>query len=95
MLSKVAVGTKSGDILIYDIASSALVETIKAHTGTVWSLHVRADGNALASGSADKEVKFWDFTQKAINDDSVLIPFSTCLPIIDDLDRHRVVGPCL
>ncbi|KAG5716554.1 hypothetical protein E4T56_gene16312 [Termitomyces sp. T112] len=60
----VAVGTKSGEILIYDLASSSLIETIQAHTATVWSLHVRADQQALVSGSADKDVKFWEFERK-------------------------------
>jgi U3 small nucleolar RNA-associated protein 12 len=46
------------------LASSSLIETIQAHTGTVWSLHVRADEQALVSGSADKDVKFWEFEQK-------------------------------
>ncbi|KAG6902304.1 hypothetical protein C0995_001914 [Termitomyces sp. Mi166 len=60
----VAVGTKNGEILIYDLASSSLIETIQAHTATVWSLHVRADQQALVSGSADKDVKFWKFEHK-------------------------------
>ncbi|KAJ6515988.1 WD-repeat-containing protein [Mycena sanguinolenta] len=61
---QIAVGTKTGEILIYDLASSSLIETIQAHTGTVWSLHVRYDQQALVSGSADKDVKFWDFELK-------------------------------
>ena len=56
---QIVVGTKTGEILLYDLASSSLIETIKAHTATIWSLHVRAD--ELVSGSADKEVKFWEF----------------------------------
>ncbi|KAI6047282.1 WD-repeat-containing protein [Pisolithus marmoratus] len=60
----VAIGTKSGEIVIYDLASSTLVDSIKAHSATVWSLHVRPDGKALVSGSADKEVKFWEFQQE-------------------------------
>ncbi|KAF8631619.1 hypothetical protein AX15_002361 [Amanita polypyramis BW_CC] len=64
----IAVGTKSGEILVYDIASSSLMESIKAHTGAVWSIHVRADGQALVSGSADKDIKFWLFEQKDSND---------------------------
>ncbi|KAH7922440.1 WD40 repeat-like protein [Leucogyrophana mollusca] len=67
----IAVGTKSGEILIYDLASSSLSETIKAHSATVWSLHVRADERALVSGSADKEVKFWEFENKAVADEDV------------------------
>ncbi|KAK7061634.1 WD-repeat-containing protein [Favolaschia claudopus] len=61
---QIAVGTKTGEILIYDLASSSLIETIQAHTGTVWSLQVRHDQQALVSGSADKDVKFWDFELK-------------------------------
>ena len=68
---QVAVGTKSGEILIYDIASSSLVDTVQAHSGTVWSIHVRPDGTGLVSGSADKDVKFWDFERKPANSDNV------------------------
>ncbi|GJE84422.1 WD-repeat-containing protein [Phanerochaete sordida] len=67
---QVAVGTKSGEILVYDIASSSLLETIQAHTATVWSMHVRADGQALVTGSADKDVKFWEFEQKAADSEN-------------------------
>ncbi|ETW84392.1 hypothetical protein HETIRDRAFT_381903 [Heterobasidion irregulare TC 32-1] len=55
------VGTKVGEILIYDLSSSSLIETIKAHSSTVWSMHVRFDEQALVTGSADKDIKFWDF----------------------------------
>ncbi|KAJ7068170.1 quinon protein alcohol dehydrogenase-like superfamily [Mycena amicta] len=58
---QIAVGTKTGEIQIFDLASSSLIETIQAHTGTVWSVHVRADEQMLVSGSADKDVKFWEF----------------------------------
>lgn len=58
----IVVGTKSGAILLYDIASSALLESFdNAHSGAVWSVHVRPDSRGLVSGSADKDVKFWDF----------------------------------
>jgi U3 small nucleolar RNA-associated protein 12 len=70
--SQIAVGTKTGDILLYDLASSSLIETIKAHVGTVWSLHIPAEKQSLISGSADKSVKFWDFEHKAAaSDDDV------------------------
>lgn len=61
---------------MFDVASSSLIETVKAHSGTVWSLHVRADGEALVTGSADKDVKFWAFEHKNAGEDSVcLSPF--------------------
>jgi U3 small nucleolar RNA-associated protein 12 len=68
---QIAIGTKTGEILLYDLASSSLIEKIQAHTATVWSLHVRADEQALVSGSADKDVKFWEFEYKESTKDDV------------------------
>lgn len=61
---QIVIGTKSGEILLYDIRSSMLTETIKAHSGAVWSIQVRPDQRALVTGSADKDVKFWEFDFK-------------------------------
>lgn len=58
----VLVGTKTGMLELYDIAASALVESVRAHDGSVYSLHIRPDKRGFATGGADKEVKFWDFT---------------------------------
>lgn len=80
---QIAVGTKSGEILIYDLASSSLIDTIKAHTASVWSLHVRPDEQALVSGSADKDVKFWEFEQK----DGGESVSSIALPLQERTDR--------
>ncbi|KAJ1537579.1 hypothetical protein HK405_014526, partial [Cladochytrium tenue] len=64
------VGTKAGDIEIYDLASSTLLETIKgAHTGAIWSLQVWPDRKGITTGSADKDVKFWEFALKEVDDD--------------------------
>jgi U3 small nucleolar RNA-associated protein 12 len=61
---QIVVGTKSGELLLYDIASSMLTETIKAHSGAVWSIQVRPDQRVLATGSADRDIKFWEFEFK-------------------------------
>lgn len=58
------IGTKHGELQLFDIASSSLLSTYTAHTGPVWGLHVRPDGRGLVTGSADKDVKFWDFEVK-------------------------------
>jgi U3 small nucleolar RNA-associated protein 12 len=34
-------------------------------------MHVRADGEALVTGSADKDVKFWKFEHNDATDGSV------------------------
>jgi len=41
-----------------------LTETIKAHSGAVWSMQVRPDHGSLVTGSADRDVKFWEFEFK-------------------------------
>ena len=69
--TQIAVGTKNGEILIYDLASASLVETVKAHAGTLWSMHIRPDGHSLVTGGADKDVKFWDIEEKRVNEDDV------------------------
>lgn len=57
----VVVGNKNGELEVFDIASSTLMDTIKAHDGPIWSLHVHPDGKSMVSGSADKSAKFWNF----------------------------------
>lgn len=57
----VIVGTKSGELELFDVASAALLETMKAHDGAIWTLQVHPDGRSLVSGSADKSAKFWNF----------------------------------
>ncbi|KAL4929272.1 snoRNA-binding rRNA-processing protein DIP2 [Aspergillus undulatus] len=57
----VVVGNKDGELEVFDIASSTLLDTIKAHERPVWSLQVHPDGKSLVSGSADKSAKFWNF----------------------------------
>jgi U3 small nucleolar RNA-associated protein 12 len=90
----VAVGTKNGEILLYDLASSTLIETIKAHNGTVWSLHVRKDGRALVSGSADKDIKFWEFEEKQGSEESVCSSYALHLAVVDPFTRCKAEDYC-
>ena len=58
----VLVGTKSGSLELFDITSSTLISDVKdAHRGAIWSLRVAPDGKFVATGGADKYVKFWQF----------------------------------
>ena len=57
----VVVGNRSGELELFDIASSTLLETVKAHEGPIWTLHVHPDGKSVVTGSADKSAKFWSF----------------------------------
>ena len=57
----VVVGNRNGELELFDIASSTLIETVKAHDGPIWTLHVHPDGRSMATGSADKSAKFFGF----------------------------------
>lgn len=57
----VLVGSKEGDIELYDLALAEIVFSVKAHAGSVWCLDMRPDQRGFVSGGVGKEVKFWDF----------------------------------
>ncbi|KAJ2900614.1 hypothetical protein MKZ38_002313 [Zalerion maritima] len=57
----IVVGTKSGELQLFDVASAALLDSIKAHEMAIWGMQVHPNGKSLASGSEDKTAKFWDF----------------------------------
>lgn len=57
----VSLGNKNGVIELFDITSASLIETLEAHGGAIWSLQVLPDGKSMATGSADKTVKFFSF----------------------------------
>lgn len=57
----VLIGTKSGELEMYDISTSTLIEKFTAHEGAVWTLAVHPDGKSVVTGSADKTAKFWRF----------------------------------
>ncbi|XP_052004998.1 WD repeat-containing protein 3 [Xyrauchen texanus] len=58
---QIILGTKSGKIQIFDLASGSLLETADAHGGALWSMCLSPDQRGIVTGGADKTVKFWDF----------------------------------
>lgn len=66
---QVLVGTKTGEIEIFDISSSTMIRSIKGHSGAIWSMDISPDGKQLVTGSADHDVKFWDFDLTRDDDD--------------------------
>lgn len=56
----VIVGTKSGQIQLFDVASSSLIDTVDAHEGSLWSCDVSSDGKTVVTGGSDKRVCFWE-----------------------------------
>uniref|UniRef100_A0A1A8G6Z8 WD repeat-containing protein 3 n=2 Tax=Nothobranchius korthausae TaxID=1143690 RepID=A0A1A8G6Z8_9TELE len=58
---QVILGSKSGTLQIFELASGSLLETVDAHSGALWSLCLSPDQRGIVTGSADKTVKFWEF----------------------------------
>uniref|UniRef100_UPI003AAC76B0 WD repeat-containing protein 3 n=1 Tax=Centroberyx gerrardi TaxID=166262 RepID=UPI003AAC76B0 len=58
---QIILGTKSGKLQIFELASGSLLETVDAHTGALWSLCLAPDQRGIVTGGADKTVKFWEF----------------------------------
>ena len=46
---------------LFDLSASMLLEEWSAHEGAVWGLSLYPDKRGVATGSADRSVKFWEF----------------------------------
>ncbi|KAG6555190.1 hypothetical protein Mapa_003229 [Marchantia paleacea] len=57
----VIVGTKAGTLEIVDIDAAERSKVVEAHLGAVWSISPFTDGSGFVSGSADHDVKFWEY----------------------------------
>ena len=57
----VLIGTQEGTLELFDIASGLCLETVEAHTGPIWSIDLDPSQTGFVTGSADHDVKFWEF----------------------------------
>ncbi|XP_053561745.1 WD repeat-containing protein 3 [Bombina bombina] len=64
----VLVGSKSGKLQLFDLASGNLLDAVDAHDGALWSISLSPDQRGFATGGADKCVKFWEF--ELVNNDT-------------------------
>ncbi|PQQ19784.1 WD repeat-containing protein 3 [Prunus yedoensis var. nudiflora] len=69
------VGTKGGTMEIIDIGSGTSIEVVEAHGGSVRSIAAIPNENGFVTGSADHDVKFWEyqFKQKSAQDSKQLM----------------------
>ena len=57
--SLLASGTKGGTIEIWDLNNNSIVQRLRGHSYSVWSLKLISN-ESLASGSGDESIKLWD-----------------------------------
>ncbi|PRQ43668.1 putative transcription factor WD40-like family [Rosa chinensis] len=69
------VGTKSGTMEIINIGSGTCIEAVEAHGGSVMSIAAIPNENGFVTGSADHDVKFWEYEvkQKSAQDSKQLV----------------------
>jgi WD40 repeat protein len=56
----VAVGNESGEIVIADLTSGEITQTLRGHINLITSIAYSPDGRFLASGSYDGTIRIWD-----------------------------------
>lgn len=69
------IGTRRGKIEIIDVASGTQIEVVEAHGDDIHSIVAIPNGKGFVTGSADEEVKFWEYqlTQKPGQDSKQLM----------------------
>ncbi len=55
------IGTKEGKLVLVDLNTGDVIQTLQAHKGSIWSVDVRMDGKGMMSGGADHNLCFWEF----------------------------------
>jgi len=87
------VGSKEGNLQVFDIGANMLMESIPAHAGGVWSACMQPDKLGFITGGADKEVKFWKFDLVSREDYSgkhLTLTHTRSLKVSDDVLCVRI-----
>jgi WD40 repeat protein/transcriptional regulator with XRE-family HTH domain len=60
---RLAVGTASGEIRLYEGDCSSLLQVLREHSDGVWALAFSCDGRLLVSGSDDQTLRLWELPE--------------------------------
>jgi len=58
----VAAGSLDSVVRIWQVASGILLESLRGHRDSVYSVAFTPDGKGIISGSLDKTLRFWDLS---------------------------------
>ncbi|TIA86921.1 hypothetical protein E3P81_04111 [Wallemia ichthyophaga] len=67
----IVIGTKSGNLQLYDLISSTQIADVDAHDNTIYAIDIAPSKTSLVTASGDKDVKFWDITEVERDSDVV------------------------
>jgi serine/threonine protein kinase len=60
---KVAMGIEDGTVRVFDLPTSSVVSSWKAHIGFVWRVRFLPDGETVATAGDDSRIKLWKIGQ--------------------------------
>lgn len=78
-------GTKSGLLRVFELASGCEMDPIEAHGAAIWSIAMRPDRKGFATGSADKFIKFWEFKSSSTRAEGFKLKNIRSLQVADDV----------
>ena len=67
----VAAGSLDTVVRIWDVRTAQLVERLRGHSDSIYSVTFTRDGRGLVSGSLDKTLRYWDVGDLVVGSASV------------------------
>ena len=52
----------NGKLVLVDLNTGDVLQTLQAHKGSIWSVDVRRDGKGMVSGGSDHNICFWEIS---------------------------------
>lgn len=94
--NRIIVGTKSGEIDLFDLDSGSLIfSKVKAHLGPIWSLDILKNLFQIATGGADGILRLWTFDSEELNLLKYLEVGNQILGLKVIFKRNLIVVNCL